>query len=576
MNAALVVALLLAGAVVLGVLRTLQATRYRLACIGLQIAAALLAYFCLFPPATNEDFSADELVVVTPGVVRAQLAALPSAATIVALPGVDADKAIERVPDLGTALRVHAGARRLRIVGSGLPMRDRDVARGHVATFAAAPLPRGLVELDASASVRAGNIWRVDGRVEAVTDGRVELHDPSGAVVAAQALDTQGRFALHANAKGEGTALFALKAFDRDGAVVDSVTVPLAVRNGSPLKIVLLAGAPDAELKYLRRWAADAGLELTSQIALSDGVALSEGTPATDEAAWREADIAIVDERAWAALAAPRKQVLIAAVHDGLGLVLRVTGPLPAAVASDWADLGFRVRAADAPTSVALDKTLGLGDSGLAFARHEFAVEAGDAAPLLRADDGSALAWSRNLDRGRVALWLLADSYRLALAGSVPAYGTLWGGTLATVARARGEEDPSRSGSARVDERVVFCGIGADAAVIDERNTRSPLSVDERGCAAYWPELAGWHALLDGNRRWPFYVRAHDEATGLAAGENQRATRALLGVPLSTSVTATRSQPLARWPFFLALLAALTALWWLERSSVAGGVAIDA
>jgi len=41
-------------------------------------------------------------------------------------------------------------------------------------------------------------------------------------------------------------------------------------------------------------------------------------------------------------------------------------------------------------------------------------------------------------------------------------------------------------------------------------------------------------------------------------------------------VTATRSQPLARWPFFLALLAALTALWWLERSSPATGVAIDA
>jgi len=182
MNAALVVALLLAGAVVLGVLRTLQATRYRLARIGLQIAAVLLAYFCLFPPATNEDFSADELVVVTPGAARAQLAALPSAATIVALPGVDADKAIERVPDLGTALRVHAGARRLRVVGSGLPMRDRDAARGHVATFDAAPLPRGLIELNAPASIRAGNIWRVDGRVEAVTDGRVELRDPSGAV----------------------------------------------------------------------------------------------------------------------------------------------------------------------------------------------------------------------------------------------------------------------------------------------------------------------------------------------------------------------------------------------------------
>ncbi|WP_347259654.1 carboxypeptidase regulatory-like domain-containing protein, partial [Rudaea sp.] len=443
-------------------------------------------------------------------------------------------------------------------------------ARGLVAAFDAAPLPRGLVELDMPAGVRAGSVWRVDGRVEAVADGRVELRDPSGAVVAVQALDKQGRFALHASAKVEGTALFVLHVLDRDGAQADTATVPLSVRAGSPLKIVLLAGAPDAELKYLRRWAADAGLALTSRIALSDGVALTEGAAALDDAALRTADIAIVDERAWAALAAPRRQALIAAVHDGLGLLLRATGPLPAPVAADWADLGFRVQAADAPPPVALDRTLGLADSGLAFSRQALAVEAGDAAPLLRADDGSTLAWLRDLGHGRVALWLLADSYRLALGGAAPAYGTLWGDALAAVARARGGRDPSLPQSVRVDERVVFCGIAADAAIGDAAGTRLPLNVDARGCAAYWPATPGWQALLGGDQRRPFYVRARDEAVGLAAQDRLRATRALLGASVSTAVSATRGQPLPRWPFFLAWLVAAAALWRLERGAAAG------
>lgn len=577
MNATLLVALLLVSAAALGVMRARRGRRHRLARIGLQLGAASLLYLCLFPPLDSENFHADELVVLTPGATSAQLAALPLAANVVALPGVEAGRAVERAPDLGTALRRHAGARRLRIVGGGLPARDRDAARGLVAAFDAAPLPRGLVELGAPAAVRAGNVWRIDGRVEDVEGGRVELRDPSGAVIATHALDAEGRFALHAGAKGEGSATFVLNVLDRDGTKIDNAAVPLAVHAGMPLKIALLAGAPDADLKYLRRWAADAGMALTSRIALSDGVALSDGAAVPDDAALRVADIAIVDERAWTALDAQRKQALIAAVRDGLGLLLRATGPLPAPVAADWAELGFRTHAVEAPASVALDKTLGLVDSGLTFAHRALAVEADAAAPLLRADDGTILAWSRNLGRGRVALWLLADSYRLALGGASPAFATLWSEALSTVARARGASAPLLPPSTRVDARASFCAVAADAAIENEMGKRVPLSVDAHGCAAYWPEAAGWHTLLNGGGRWPFFVRARDEAIGLEAGENRSATQALLGAPLSTAAVATREQPLPRWPFFLAWLAAAAVMWWLERGAAAnGGAASDA
>jgi hypothetical protein len=576
MNAPLLVVLMLALATLLAALRTWRRPHRRLLRIGLQVAAAVLLYFCLFPPTSRENFSADDLVVLTPGATPAQLASLPLGATTIALPGVDADKAIERAPDLATALRRHAGARRLRIVGGGLPARDRDDARGLVAAFDAAPLPRALVELDAPNWVRIGSVWRAHGRVESVAQGRVELRDPAGAVVATQALDAQGRFVLHAVAKGEGSATFVLNVLDRDGAKIDGATLPLAARAGTPLKIALLAGAPDAELKYLRRWAADAGLALTSRIALSNGVALTEGAGALDDAALQGVDVVIVDERAWAALATPRRQALIAAVREGLGLILRATGPLPAPVAAEWAELGFRVRAVDVPGSVALDKTLGLFDSGLVFARPALDVEADAAMPLLRADDGAALAWSRNLGRGRVALWLLADSYRLALGGAAPAFGTLWSGTLTTIARARGAATPSLPASARIDERATFCGIAADADVENEAGARMPLSIDARDCAAYWPEASGWHALLSGGERWPFFVRAHDEAAGLAAGERLGATRALLVTSVSAATLATREQPLPRWPFFLVWLAVTAALWWLERGAATRGAATSA
>ncbi|MBS0591311.1 MAG: hypothetical protein JSR65_11845 [Proteobacteria bacterium] len=568
------VALALAFAVLLGCVRTRQAGKFRSVRMALQCIAATALYFFLIPPTARESFSSGEIVVLTPGATSSQIVALPPVARVVALPGIDAPRNIERVPDLGTALRRYADTRRLRIVGAGVPPRDRDAAHGRVAEFDAVPLPRGLVEMEAPTSVRAGRIWRVDGRVEGALGGRVELRDPANAVVGSQDLDAQGRFTLRATAKGEGGTAFELSVLDRNGVRIDGAKVPFVVRAGKVLRVLMLAGAPDAELKFLRRWAVDAGLALDTHIAISDGVALTEGAFSWSADVLRGADLAIIDERAWAVLDASHKHELVDAVRGGLGLLLRATGPVPAAVTDDWAALGYRVKSIATPPPVAMGRVLGLDDSGTSFTRSALAVEAGDAAPMLRGDDGSPVAWVVNAGRGRVALWLLADSYRLRLGGAEAAYATLWADAFAAVARARGDVEPTLPSNARVDERAVLCNLTADAVVENDAGVRTPLVVDAtRHCAAYWPDAAGWHSLVDGGDRWPFFVRTHEESAGLVAGDAARATRALLGgEPSSVAASAVRERPWPRWPFLLAWLVAVAGLWWLERSRADDGI----
>jgi hypothetical protein len=457
----------------------------------------------------------------------------------------------------------------LRIVGGGLTARDRDAAQGLAIRFDAAPLPRGLAELDAPTSVDTGSVWRLGGRVEGVAGGKVELRDPGGAVVANAALDKDGRFALHAEAKAAGAVLFALRVQDHDGQLVEEIPVPLRARAGESPRVLLLAGAPDPELKYLRRWAVDAGVRLDSRVALSEGVALTEGTAALDSATLRAADIAIIDERAWAMLAAAQKQAVAAAVHDGLGVLLRVTGPLPAPVVAEWAALGFSLQARDPLPAIALDNTLGLHDSGLTFTSQPLAVAAKDAAPLLRADDGTPLALWRANGQGRIGLWWLADSWRLALGGERTRYATLWSDTLATLARARGTPAPTLPRDARVDERALLCGLAPDATIETQHGEHIALLVEhgvgQSDCAAYWPTQSGWHTLVSARTRWPFHVRAADEARALASAENARATSALVGGATAQAGIATRPIPLPRWPFFLTWLAAMALLWVIER-----------
>jgi hypothetical protein len=576
MNVAWMVAGLLVFATLLGAWQVVSGSHaHRGARIALQVVAAVLLYLCLLPPSAREDFAAGELVVLTPGATPQQLAALAAGATVIALPDSTDRRDVESVPDLATALRRHPDSRRLRVVGGGLPVRDRDAARGLVAGFDAAPLRRGVVELDTPATVRAGSTWALRGRVDGVSNGRVELRDPGDAVIASGALDAAGLFEMHAQAKGAGQALFSLRVFDHDGARVEDVPVPLVARASGPLRAWLLAGAPDPELKYLRRWAADAGVAIDSRITMSEGVALTEGAAHTDgeslEAnALREADVVIVDERAWASFGAAQKDALTGAVHDGLGLLLRVTGPIPAPVASDWAALGFAVRPSDAAQTVALAHALGPGDGATTFTRRALEVDAADAAPLLRADDGSPIALWRAQGQGRIALWWLADSWKLSLGGARAQFATLWGDTLATLARARGTSMPIAPANARVGERAIVCGIKPGDGIETAQGDRVDLVVDDASsgdCAAYWPAQSGWHTLISNGQRWPFHVRAVDEASALARADDAHATRALLGAP-AASTTAVRAKPLPRWPFFLAWLIVAAVLWWLERRAV--------
>lgn len=567
MNIALIVAIVIAIAALFGAWRTLRdAKSHRVLRVALQLGAAVLIYLALFPPLADERFAAGTLVLLTPGATPAQIAKPGTGIATVALPDVAAARDIERVPDLGTALRRHPDASRIRIVGGGLPPRDIDAARGLAIDFDAAPLPDGIVELSMPESVRAGSTFEIRGRVQGDAGGRMELRDPAGAIVARADIGEDGAFALEAQAKSAGDFVFGLRVLDAKGATREDVAQAVAVQPGDKLNVLVLAGAPDPELKYLRRWAVDAGIDLTSRIVLSDGVAIEDGVAAVGADALAKADLVMVDERAWKNLDAGTKQALEDATRDGLGLFLRVAGPLPDAVANEWRDLGFRVQSADIPRTVSLEGAA--PDPAAVLSRRALLVEGDDAAPLVRGNDGGAVALWRTLGQGRIAIWWLADTYRLTLAGDASAFGTVWSRALATVARAHGIARPDAPRDARVDRRSVLCGLAGDASVTQPDGTRVALSVEHvaaRDCAAYWPAAAGWHSLTSGDRRSTFYAAAASATPSLVAARVAETTRALAGRVEAEGPASMRRMPLPRWPLFLAWLAAVATLWWLER-----------
>jgi hypothetical protein len=557
--------------------------------VWLQVPAAVLLYFVLYPPAAV--LRADALTVVTAGATRAELRAARRDQLVVALAEAPAPPGSSVAADLATALRAHPGVRRLTVIGGGLSARDRPAAAALPAIEFAAGPAKALLGLSFPASVPLGREWQVAGRAAAPVR-RAELRDPAGGIVDAVDVAAGGAFGLAGPARGVGPAKFQLRLLDGAHALVDAVSVPIVVTGGDTLRVIVRAGPINPEIKYFRRWAQDSGLATSLTAALTEGIAQNDGDARLDAGSLAAADVVLVDARGWAALTAGDKAALADAVEHGLGLLLRADAPLAPETAADWAALGFKLTPTATPRSITLDRYLGLHDR-TAFTMAPVDVDAPGSRIAVSADDATPLLWWHARGAGRIGLSRLVDSYRLVLLGDAERYGNLWASTLELMSRPRPAPPtgPRLPGTAWVFERVVLCGLGAAARVLPSADGSDvALDVDAHGCAGYWPATAGWQTLESDGAAWPFYVRAADDGASWHASLDRQATLDLVtpppgavGAPTPAALapdaaaagpmpsapsappTAPPSAPMSRWPWFFAWLALTAAIWWRER-----------
>lgn len=537
--------------------------------VAAQPICALLLYLTLAPPPVRSG--AGTLVVATRG-AGAFTAALADRA--VALPEASGPTGAERVPDLGTALRRYPEIRRIAVVGEGLPPRDRDAARGLALDFKPGDAPAGIVRLDPPPPVAPGAAFRVGGRVAGHARGMVELLDPAGRVVDRRPLDTDGGFALRGAARAAGTALFGLRVRDAGRRIVEQAAVPVVTADDTAPRVLLLAGAPGPEPKFLRRWASDAGLELHAQLPTGGGIGIGDAPLPINASTLRRFDLAILDDRSWTALGPSERGALIGAVRGGLGLLLRVTGPVPDPTRRQWRALGFTVAGGADVAEVRL--LAGRDDRDLT--RRVVQIAAPDGTPLLRDAAGKVVASWRPEGRGRVALWPLTDSYVLTLAGAGADYAELWSDAFSVLARARAAPAPAIDPAPRARQRMTICGLGRDAAVTAPSAAVTRLVVElPTACAAYWPSTPGWHLLRDErggmSRTLTYYVQPADALPGARALEAREATLRLVAEGGDGAVAASsHERPGPSWPWFLAWLVASAALWWFERRRASAGI----
>lgn len=609
MNTVAWIAPTLLGIVLIGSVRVLLQQRHGrprraahlAALLVLQLGAAVLLYLTLLPPPVHTP--AQQLTVLT---AHAETGANADAdSSVIALPEARARSGIESAPDLASALRQHPGTQALVLRGDGLAARDRDTVLPAQVTLQPAPAPRGWVALHPPASSVPGALFSVRARAQGVADARAELLDPAGIVVDRAAPDREGNVMLQGVARASGRSEFSLRLLDAGRHVVDTLPVPLQTEDAPTVRVRVVAGAPSPELKYLRRWATDTGLDIQAHASAGAGVTLGDAPVALTAARLAQTDVLILDERSVAALGPAQRTAVHQALRDGLGVLVRSSGPFadtPRQTLRNWGlvvvgsnqSTALRLpadpdaallqarrgpqRAADAHTAY-IDEADSSSHNAALPTLEQFALRTPDASPLLHDAAGAALGGWRDVGRGRLALLPITDSYRLVLAGRDDRHAELWSGVLATLARAQPGAGSLRVASTTpwAGERVALCGLNTGATARGPGGTAVLLQVDpDTGtgrCAGYWPQQPGWHLLQVGAATQAFYVFDPARAQALHRQQVRDATARHLATAGKDRTATTRTMPGPRWPWLLALALVTGLLWWLERRRVLPPVA---
>lgn len=536
------------------------------ALIGLQFASAALLYVSLFPP--MQQIAAQRLLILSANATASAIKL--SNGRVLALPEAPVFAGVERVADLASALRKYPGVSSVDIIGDGLPLRDIDAARNLAVTYSPTKLPEGIIDLAWSEQILPGMRWWLSGRVNTSIPMVIELVDPANGVVDRTQTDKHGSFKLSDTARVAGQMNYQVRIVDAQNKVRETVLLPLLVERVKPLRVLSLAGGPNPELKYLRRWASDAGIALESRVELGSGMQIQTANSAISAASLREVDVLILDERAWSTMSASNKNAVLESLNAGLGVLLRITGSISGSTSNELRQLGFSVADSAITQGVRLAETQGkqlLPE----LSRRPVRVQSRDAMVLLQTDKAEPLAIWRAQGQGRIALWWLTDSYKLALSNATDRHGQLWSEAASTLARARVQSAiTSRQPHAWANQRSVFCVLSETASMQEPSGQISPLLVETQGqnktCAAFWPRQLGWHTLSSNTNRLQVYVRANSEAVGLKAHALREANMQLLGHRIPQNKPTTIAAPGQHWPYFLFWLLFTALLWVLERS----------
>ena len=345
------------------------------------------------------------------------------------------------------------------------------------------PSPRGIVAVDWERRLTKGEGLQVQGK----WDGQPAKLLLMGLGGVMDSVVTDGDFRLGTVPAQTGRAVYQLVAISGTDTL-EREDIPVQVETGKPLKVLILAAAPDFENTFFVNWLASDGQQVANRTAVSRNnyqSSFANMSPRSLDVLTPRLldgfDVVVADASAIPAAGSPGLAVLRRQVEEkGLGLIIRMDSVGPAGVGVGWGRLGLRIFARDSSKRAAVTGSM--------------------------------------YGAGKVVFTTLNATYVRMMTGQRQAYAAYWSGILRRVSREAepGEEWQLQPVLPRVGEPVavvVQTGAAAPQGLIGEEDS-VPVNVylaqEEmlpfRWRGTYWPTAAGWQVMrtLEGDTAWSY------------------------------------------------------------------------
>jgi hypothetical protein len=443
------------------------------------------------------------------------------------------------------------GASALRVSGDGLRAAQWNDLPARALAWE--QHPADTLELDFPRQLALGRVFTLTVRRGAGAQARLQLLAENGQVLS----EARGAGSLSVQWMPPVAERIVLRARLLDGAgkPIAEGPVPVSVRESEPLRVQGRFGAPSFDLRTLDELFTASDALLDWQVTLGKTVTRSE----TERAPIDRPDLLVIDAAWFEHAAAPVRAALLSRVEQGTPLLVLGFDVADAALWSRTLQLDLKPQ----PGNRMMGAPLAMASGAL----NPAALAAGE---WSAAGDGTL--WTRRWYGGRIG-WLGVGGWHRYAITDPQALGLWWQSVLDRLGVERAQDvvwlDPEEM--PLPGQRLELCarGVRGEVAIPELRQKlpwqRRPDRADA-SCVAVWPSKPGWLTLQGQGSKsasGDAYVFAVTDWPQWQAAGRRHATAAY-AARTPTPVEDVR-EPMLRWPFALAFMLAMLALWWRER-----------
>ncbi|NVN19458.1 hypothetical protein GUA46_14000 [Muricauda sp. HICW] len=319
---------------------------------------------------------------------------------------------------------------------------------------------------------------------------------------------------LSAEPKASGQFVYHLMEQDQDGQVVSNEPIPIQVKEGRPLKILMVNTFPTFETKYLKNFLTEKGHEVLARTQLTKGKYKFEyfnGASGTiygfTSENLKDYDLLIIDTDSYTGLGRTSKEAMEEiSASEGLGIFIQADEGL------------FRLSESQSPFRFNKDYVteIALGQPMQTLPKYPYAFQENLRTQEILLDYVTVASYIP-VQKGKVGTTLLQNTYQLLLDGQEALYTRIWTKILNNITRKQETvlEWKSLTQIPRLDEPFEFelQTLLTDVEITTEEGARIPLLQDilipGKFTGTVYPRKTGWNQLQVANDSispWFYFV----------------------------------------------------------------------